>query len=148
MREVTSFDVTVRAPYSETAVLFGPEGERSWAGEHWDPQFLHPVPGRDEEGAVFTMQHGSLSAVWVIARHDVEARHFQYVYFLAGLMVTTIDVQFTPVDATTTRVHVTYARTSLSAEGDTHVAAMSEGDRKAGAEWQSAIDAHLAKSAK
>ncbi len=61
-------------------------------------------------------------------------------------MVTTIDVRFTPVDAKTTRVHVTYARTSLSAEGDAHVAAMSEGDRRAGAEWQSAIDVYLAKS--
>ncbi len=146
IREVTSFDVMVRAPYAETAALFGPEGERPWAGAHWNPQFVYPVPGRDEEGAVFTVQHGPLSAAWVIARHDVEARHFQYVYFLAGLMVTTIDVRFTPVDAKTTRVHVTYARTSLSAEGDAHVAAMSEGDRRAGAEWQSAIDVYLAKS--
>jgi hypothetical protein len=139
----TSFDVMVRAPYTETAALFGPEGERTWAGRHWDPQFLYPLPGRDEAGAVFTVKHGSLDSVWVIARHDVEARHFQYVYFLAGLMATTIDVQFTPVDTKLTRVHVTYARTALSAEGDAHVAAMSEGDKKAGAEWQKAIDAYL-----
>jgi hypothetical protein len=147
MRAMTSFDLVVRAPYAETAALFGPEGERPWAGKHWDPQFLHPTPGRDEEGGVFTIQHGPLNAVWVIAQHDVEARHFQYVYFLAGLLVTTIDVRFTPVDAGSTKVHVTYARTSVSAEGDAHVAVMSEGDRKAGVEWQSAIDAYLASRA-
>ncbi len=142
--EVTSFDVTVRARYAEAAVLFGPEGERPWAGKEWDPQFVHPVPGRDEEGGVFTIRHGELNAVWVIARHDVEARHFQYVYFIAGLLVTTIDVRFEVVDAKTTKVHVTYARTAVSAEGDAHVAAMSEGDKQAGAEWQKAIDAYLA----
>jgi hypothetical protein len=144
MRAVTSFDLVVRAPYAETAVLFGPEGERPWAGKHWDPQFIYPAPGRDEEGAVFTIAHGELNAVWVIAQHDVDARHFQYVYFLPGLLVTTIDVRFTPVDAGTTKVHVTYARTAVSAEGDAHVATMSEGDKKAGGEWQSAIDAYLA----
>jgi hypothetical protein len=66
------------------------------------------------------------------------------VYFLEGLMVCTIDVRFTPVDAATTKVHVTYARTSVSADGDQHVAAMSEGDRKAGVEWQASIDRYLA----
>jgi hypothetical protein len=142
---VTSFDVTVHAPYAETAALFGPEGERPWAGKHWNPQFLHPVPGRDEEGAVFTIQHGQMNAVWVIAQHDVEARHFQYVYFLPDLLVTTIDVRFEPVDAKTTKVHVTYARTAVSAEGDEHVAVMSEADKKSGDEWQKAIDAYLAK---
>jgi hypothetical protein len=140
----TSFDVVVHAPYAEAAALFGPEGERAWAGKHWDPQFMFPEAARDEQGAVFTIQHGPLQAVWVIAEHNVEARHFQYVYFLDGLMVCTIDVRFTPVDAATTKVHVTYARTSVSADGDQHVAAMSEGDRRAGVEWQASIDRYLA----
>ncbi|HEX8812163.1 MAG TPA: hypothetical protein VF742_09235 [Terracidiphilus sp.] len=103
------------------------------------------MPGRDEEGAVFTIQHAHMSAVWVIAQHNIEARHFQYVYFLPDLLVTTIDVRFEPMDAKTTKVHVTYARTAVSAEGDEHVAAMSEGDKKSGDEWQKAIDAYLAK---
>jgi len=29
----TSFDLLVHAPYAETAPLFGPEGERAWAGK-------------------------------------------------------------------------------------------------------------------
>ena len=140
----TSFDLVVHAPYVETAALFGPEGERVWAGKHWDPQFVYPQPGRDEQGAVFTVAHGPLQAVWVIARHDVEARQFQYVYVLGGLMVCTIDVRFTPVDAGSTGVHVTYARTAVNPEGDAHVAAMTEGDRGAGREWQTAIDQYLA----
>src|SRR5271166_5754869 len=66
----TSFDFVVHAPYSVTAPLFGPEGERAWAGKHWDPEFIFPKPARpqtssDVEGAVFTVRHGPLSAVWV-----------------------------------------------------------------------------------
>ena len=139
----TSFDLVVKAPYAETAKLFGPEGERVWVGKHWDPQFMYPEAARDEQGAVFTIQHGPFTAVWVIAQHDVEARHFQYVYVIPDVMACTIDVRFTLVDGGTTKVHVTYARTAVSAAGDEHVAAMAEGDRKAGAEWQASIDRYL-----
>jgi len=142
--EETRFSVVVHVPYTDAARMFGPEGERAWAGSGWDPQFVYPKPGRDEQGAVFTVHYGPLEAVWVIARHDVEARHFQYVYLIADIMVCTIDVEFAPVGGETTNVQVTYARTALSAEGDGHVQSMAEEDRQAGAEWQAAIDQYLA----
>ncbi len=144
MHAETSFDLVVRASYAEAAPLFGPEGERPWAGKHWDPQFVFPQPAQDVEGAVFTVKHGPYSAVWVTSRFDVEGRHFQYVYFIDNLLVTTIDVQFKTVAPETTQVHVAYARTAVTAEGNEHVAAMSEGDKGAGKEWQDAIDKFLA----
>jgi len=147
MHVETTFDVMVHAPYEETAELFGPEGERAWAGKHWDPRFVYPLPARDKQGAVFTISHSGVNAVWVIAQHDLEARHFQYVYFIADVMVTTIDVRFRSVDSRTTAVTVTYARTSVSPEGDAHVKAMSEGDQTAGKDWQAAIDDYLASRA-
>lgn len=142
----TSFDLTVHASYAKTAPLFGPEGERAWAGKHWNPEFLHPQPAADVEGAVFTIQHGNLKAVWVTTLRDPDARHFQYVYFLPDLMVTVIDVRFQPEGAESTAVHVVYTRTALSSEGNEHVTAMSEGDKTAGTEWQKAIDDYLAAS--
>ncbi len=140
----TSFEVMVRASYLETAELFSPEGERAWAGEHWDPQFIYPLGAEDKQGAVFTIKHGALQAVWVTARRDLDARHFQYVYFIPDVMVTTIDVRFSLLDAKTTKVNVTYARTAIRPDGDAHVKAMSEGDQRAGKEWQDAIDQYLA----
>ena len=140
----TSFVLTVHAPYAETAPLFGPNGERAWAGKHWDPQFLYPQPGRDEEGAVFTIRHGDLSAVWVNTLFDTGGRHFQYVYFLPDLMVTVIDVRFKVIDAATTGVKVIYTRTAVTPKGEEHVTAMSEGDKAAGPDWQQAIDRYLA----
>ena len=124
--------------------LFGPNGERAWAGEDWDPQFIYPQPAADVEGAVFTVQHGPLTAVWVTTAHDMEARHFQYVYFLPGLMVTTIDVRFSVVGADATGVNVVYTRAAIAPKGNAHVTAMTEGDKQAGKEWQTALDTYLA----
>jgi hypothetical protein len=106
LRTQTAFDIVVHLPYAEAAPLFGPEGERPWAGKHWNPQFLYPQPAHDEQGAVFTIHHGPVTAVWVNTLFDLEARHFQYAYFIPDIMVTTIDVHFTPVDASSTSVHV------------------------------------------
>jgi hypothetical protein len=144
MHTTTSFEVMVHLPLAETAPLFGPEGERPWAGKHWDPQFIHPQPAHDEGGAVCTVNHGPFNAVWVITQFDVAARHFQYAYFISDIMVTTIDVRFTALDATTTRVKVVYARTAVTTAGNEHVAAMTEGDKRSGKDWQEAIDQYLA----
>lgn len=140
----TSFDLVVLAPYAKTAALFGPEGERAWAGKQWNPEFIHPQPGVDEQGAVFTIQHGTHKAVWVNTLFDLDARHFQYVYFLPDLMVTVIDVRFKPSGAEKTDVNVVYTRTATTVEGNEHVVALSETDKAAGGEWQQAIDGYLA----
>lgn len=138
-----SFVVVVNASYRETAVLFGPSGERVWAGKEWNPQFLYPLPERDVEGAVFTVQHGSHKSVWVNSIRDIEARHFQYVYFIPDALITTIDVRFSPVNEGTTSVEVVYTRTALTPEANSHVLALGESDRSSGQEWQQSIDRYL-----
>jgi len=143
LRTQTAFDIVVHLPYSEAAPLFGPEGERPWAGKHWNPQFLYPRAPHDEQGAVFTIQHGPVTAFWVNTLFDLEARHFIYAYFIPGIMVTTIEVQFTPVDADSTTVHITYTRTALTPEGNHHVTTFTATDRSAAQNWQSEIDTYL-----
>lgn len=144
LRNQTAFDLVVHLPYSEAAPLFGPEGERAWAGDHWNPQFLYPQPARDEQGAVFTIQHGPFTAVWVNTLFDLEARHFIYAYVIPDIMVTTIDVRFTPIDSATTQVHVVYMRTALTLEGNEHVTTFTQLDKSAAHDWQQAIDTYLA----
>lgn len=143
LRTSSSFDLVVHASYAKTAPLFGPEGERGWGGKHWNPEFIFPLPAHDEEGAVFTVKHGPYKAVWVNTAFDVDARHFQYVYFLPDLMVTVIDVRFKQLDADSTGVNVVYTRTAITAEGNEHVTAMTESDKTAGKDWQTAIDDYL-----
>jgi hypothetical protein len=141
------FNLSVHASYAVVAPLFGPEGERAWAGKHWNPQFIHPQPAADVEGAVFTVQHGPIKAVWVNTLFDTEGRHFQYVYFLPDLMVTVIDVRFRPTAKDLTEVNVVYTRTALTPEGNEHVTAMNEDDKTAGKDWQQALDDRLASGA-
>lgn len=144
LRTQTSFDINVRLPYTEAAPLFGPEGERLWVGKHWNPQFLYPQPPHDEQGSVFTMQHGPFTAVWVNTLFDLEAHHFIYAYFIPNIMVTTIDVRFTSESATGTQVQVVYTRTALTPDGNDHVTAFTATDKTAAHNWQQAIDAYLA----
>jgi hypothetical protein len=137
------FTLVVKASYEDTAILFGPSGERVWAGKDWNPQFLYPLPERDVEGAVFTVQHGSHQSVWVNSIRDIAARHFQYVYFIPDALVTVIDVRFSPMDAGTTNVEVVYTRTALAPETNDHVRALGEHDGANGPEWQESIDLYL-----
>ena len=144
LRTQTAFNIVVHLPYAEAAPLFGPEGERHWAGKYWNPQFLYPQPARDEQGAVFTIQHGPVTAVWVNTLFDLESRHFIYAYFIPGVMVTTIDVRFTSPNSTTTHVHVVYSRTALTPEGNDHVSTFTAADKTAGHDWQQSIETYLA----
>jgi hypothetical protein len=138
-----SFAFSVDAPLKDAAPLFGPEGERVWAGDDWNPQFVFPVPPRDVEGAVFTMRHGEHTAVWVNTLFDLKAGRMQYVYVLANLLVTTIDVRLHAIDAGHTNVDVTYVRTALRPEANQHVFTMGKHDSEQGAEWENSIATYL-----
>jgi hypothetical protein len=139
-----SFSFTVAASLHDAAPLFGPEGERSWAGAQWNPQFLFPLPPKDVEGAVFTVQHGEHRSVWVNTRFDLEAGRMQYVAVLPDLMVSRIDVALHAIDAAHTRVDVTYVRTALEPDANEHVIAMGRNDRTQGPDWERSIKACLA----
>lgn len=142
-----SFAFTVNAPLKDAAPLFGPEGERAWAGDDWNPHFVFPAPAQDVEGAVFTLRHGDRTAVWVNTLFDLKAGRMQYVYVLADLLVTTINVRLHAVDAMHTKVDVTYIRTALRPEANEHVLAMGKHDREQAKEWEDAINAYLVRRA-
>ena len=137
------FEFTAHAPYRVVAPLFGPEGERAWANGHWDPHFLYPQPALDTQGAVFTVRHGHHHAYWVNTSFDINARHFQYVYFIPETLVTVIDVRFLELDPTNTKVNVAYERTALTPNGNEHVKELGESDRENGKEWGTAINDYL-----
>ena len=140
-----SFHFLVHAPLGSAAPLFGPEGERSWAGDEWNPQFLYPQPGKDIQGAVFTIQRGGRKSVWITTLFDVANGRMQYVSFVPDVRVSTVDVQLTSVNPSTTRVEVTYVRTALDASANAEVQALGQSDRQEGEHWQEAIETCLRK---
>lgn len=144
-RARSEFIFTVQAPMAVAFPLFGPEGERPWAGQEWDPQFVYPVPAKDVEGAVFRVHHGHRSATWVNTVFDAQAGHAAYVYVIDGKLATRIDVHLTPVDAGTTRVRVMYERTALDPSVNPDIAEMAEKDPNIGLEWEREIREYLSK---
>jgi hypothetical protein len=141
----TEFQITVHASYSVAFPLFGPDGERSWAGADWNPQFVFPSPAADIQGTVFTVKHGAHQAVWVNTAFDVEGHHIQYAYFISDVMVTTISLTFLPLDSADTKVTVVYERTALSIAAKEPVQQFGAADRARGADWEEAINAYLQK---
>lgn len=137
------FQFHVTAPLSQAAPLFGPHGERCWAGPQWNPVFLHPQPGSDIEGAIFTIQHGHGHAVWVNTLFDPAKGRMQYVAFVPGALVTTVDVRLIAIDPSNTKVEVSYTRTSLALSSNDLVVSLGEKDRESGPEWERAIESCL-----
>jgi hypothetical protein len=139
----TEFEFTVHAPYKVAAPLFGPDGERAWASDNWNPHFLYPQPAQDMEGAVFKISHGHRHATWINTAFDLNQGHIQYVYFIPDTMVTLIDIHLSQPDAVNTKVQVAYERTALTAAANEHVREFGDSERRSGPEWSSDIDRYL-----
>ena len=135
-----SFSFEVNAPMAKVAPLFAPEAERNWGDKDWNPVFLYPTPGRDVEGAVWTMQHGSHNSVWVNTLFDVAGGRMQYVVFVGEHLVTTIDVRVKALSATRTGVDVTYTHTAVDPAANEYVAHLGEVDKTRGPEWQKGVE--------
>lgn len=138
----TSFSFVAGAPLHKVAPLFGAEGERAWAGSHWDPRFLYPQPPQDIEGAVFAIP----GSIWVNTQFDPQAGRIQYVAFIPDAVVTIIDLKLTPRGQAATQVDVTYRRTALVARANAQFEELGKSDAAKGPEWQSAIAAALDQS--
>jgi len=135
-----TFRFALPASFGRVAPFFGPEGERAWAGPHWNPEFLYPQPATDTEGAVFKVQHGQHTSLWVNTLFDLPNGRMQYVAILDDLVVSIVNVRLTAIDPSHTAVEVTYTRTALQPAANAHVRAMGDSDRDSGPDWQSSIE--------
>lgn len=141
------FSFTVDAPFEQVVPLFGAHEERKWA-DGWDPQFVYPIPARDQQGEVFRVAHGQHSSVWINTALDLTAGHIQYAYVLNDAMATLIDIHAVRQGPQKTGVTVVYERTALIPEANEHVQHFAKGDENAGKEWSEAMNAYFAKNGK
>jgi len=138
------FGFTVQAPMAVAAPLFGAAEERKWAPE-WNPQFVQPVPAKDELGAVFKISHpGGREATWIMTAADFAGGHVQYVYVIPEAMTTLVDIHLSEQSNGVTSVHVVYERTALRPAANAHVRQFADRDAGQGPEWESAIGSYLA----
>jgi hypothetical protein len=136
------FGFVANGMMEEVAPLFGAEKERVWS-PGWNPQFVHPVPAKDELGMVFIAAHSHFQAVWVNTEFDLKKGRIQYAYMIPETMVSLITLRLTP-QGPQTRVEVEYDRTSLSTEANGQVRSMAEQDHVAGPEWEKQVNEFLA----
>ena len=146
VRTREEFSFVASGSYAEVFPLFGAHQERVWA-TGFDPQFIHPVPPRDEAGMVFTTVQDDLSRVWVNTAFDASTGHVQYVYWIADVMAALIDIHITTSGGPTTSVHVVYERTALRPEANERVRHMAHLDANSGPHWAAMINWYLANAA-
>lgn len=135
------------APFDQVAPLFGADEERKWTPD-WDPQFIYPIPARDQQGMLFTVPKGQFTSVWVNTAFDLAAGHIQYAYVLNDAMATLIDIHLTRVSGQKTEVTVVYERTALVPEANQHVQHFTDEDAVAAKEWSDAINSYFANAGK
>jgi hypothetical protein len=140
---VNSFTFEIAAPMKTVAPLFAPEAERRWAGDHWNPVFAYPQPGRDIEGAVFTTKHGPFTTTWVNTIFNVDSGRMQYVAIVPDKFATVVDVQVASIAPTRTAVKVTYTRTALDPQLNARVTELGAQDKSSAPEWQHAVESAL-----
>lgn len=123
-----------------------PDLERARASG-WQPKFLQPVDGaQSAEGAVFLTSGRNGEVVWVMSRYDEAAGAIDYVYMLAGRLVTRINVRLSG-DGKRSLAIVTYRLTALNADGERLVDEFDRSFAPREAHWQEAIN-HLLKTGK
>lgn len=129
------------ADLEEVFPLFTPVKEKYWAA-HWDIHIIFSqTPTAEEQGCVFSTQHGNLpETLWVMSCYEPPYR-IQYVRFAPKHHIATIDI----VVAEGVQVQVTYTVTGLSEAGHQYIKTEFSEDayRHQMLHWQQAIDHYL-----
>jgi hypothetical protein len=140
----TEFRFSVNLAYNEAFPLFGAWAEQQWAPD-WKPHFIYPNPPADKEGAVFQVDHGSHSRVWMMTRFDSVTGHVQYAFLINSAVMTRIDIEVKRNGSDKTDVSVAYEWTAVDASTAEHVGALAKQYEGAGAEWERQINAYAAR---
>ncbi len=115
--------------------MFGPLGERAWAGAEWQPEVLWADGPGDREGMVFRQK----GEIWVNVRLDSDAHVAEYVRFGADI-VTRIRVELTPAGDDACSADVRYDWIAVSEAGNDEVPKQSAAMT---IDWDVAINAAL-----
>ena len=109
--------------------------------EGWRPNDLHPEGGRTEARMVFTTGSGAEFTIWSLVDFDTRQHHTRYSRVTPASRCGFVEVRCAAIDATSTRVEVTYTLTALNADGERALAAFGGGAFVAMIEdWQRRLD--------
>lgn len=133
--ETTSATFSLAASADRAFPMFGPMGERAWAGPDWNPEVLWADGPGDREGMVFRQK----GEVWVNVRFDSSEHVAEYVRF-GDIIVTRIRVALTPRGSEACGADVRYDWIATSEEGNAEVVRRREAMT---IDWEDAVNTAL-----
>jgi hypothetical protein len=122
-RVVRTYRQTIDAPPATVFPLLCPVREAEWL-DGWHFTMIYSASGLVEEGAVFTTSFDAgADTWWIVSRHDREAGLVEFCRFTPGSRTCLLKIAVSAFGSAQSHVDVSYAYTSLTAEGDAFLAA-------------------------
>ena len=111
---------TINAAPSEVHALICPVKEAEWL-EGWDYDLIYSQSGVAEYGCVFTSQSAGEETIWLITKRDDVTCETEFARVTPGSRVALVAVRISDGGNQTSRVHISYTITALSAAGNAFV---------------------------
>lgn len=109
----------IHQPAKELFPLFSAEGEKLWV-PGWDYENIMGSTDLHEDYVFVTKSHdhASSEAVWIVKKYEPKDYLVEFYKVEPKEKIGIIQVQCAPLEASKTKVHVTYQYISLSASGE------------------------------
>ena len=125
-RSVRTYRQTIEASPDVVFPLLCPVREAEWL-DGWRYEMIHSASGLVEEGAVFrTPGDDEPSTVWIVTRHDREAKLVEFARFTPDSRVSVLKIGVEAAGDARSHVDVSYATTSIAPHGDAFLDAWTE----------------------
>jgi len=120
-RVTRNYVQTIHAQPSMVHSLICPVREAEWL-DGWDYQLIFSRSGVAEPGCVFTSKSsGEKDTIWLITRRDDAACETDFARLTPDSRVAEVKIRIEDGDRQTSRVHISYTITALTAEGNAFI---------------------------
>ncbi|AZQ62462.1 hypothetical protein EI427_09485 [Flammeovirga pectinis] len=112
-----TYEQTINGSIEDILPLYCPVRELEWV-EKWNPKTVYSNSGVVEEDCIFITYHDENEVVWIVTEYNTETGHVKMYYHEAGVQVTKLEIQVSPITENKTKAVLTYSKTALSKKGN------------------------------
>jgi len=123
---IRTYCQTINAEPAMVFPLLCPVKEAQWL-DGWQYHLIYSESGFAEEGCVFsTPQEGEQDTIWIITKHDKDNYEIEFTRFTPDSRTCVLNISVEPQNENTSSVHIEYAYTAISDEGNKFIAELTE----------------------
>ena len=138
---------TIQAEPSAVHRLICPVKEAEWL-DGWDYELIYSQSGVAEHGCVFTSLSAGEETIWLITKRDDARYETEFARVTPGSRVAVVVVRIEDGGQQTSRVHISYTITALTAAGNTFIDNFTEKNFVADMKFWEATMNHYLKTGK